>query len=261
MGEALKRHYLSIVTFFILISLLALLTGCKKTETVTEKETISYKSIKENDSSMWKGEEKVAQEGIDGEKELTYKLTYQSEDDTSPEKELVKEKIIKKPKDEILKVGTKPRGTGKVIAVKGAKVTITIVERTAFSAGGSDGDYLAIYFHVDNSEGNQFVSFINMFFGIKLKDGKTLVDGANYSLTAGGSNFTSSYKIGETGKFYAYYNLNPDSIKENPSIKGPEDVTLLVGENLSTKLFAGLSGVKEYKLTDFWIGPLSIYQN
>lgn len=82
-------------------------------EEVSEKETIAYKTETKEDASMPKGEEKVSQEGVNGERLVHYIITKQNGSETA--KEVLIEKIIKEPVNEIIIKGTKvipSRGTG-----------------------------------------------------------------------------------------------------------------------------------------------------
>lgn len=76
-------------------------------EVKTEKKVvvIPFKTIKENDPSLLEGTEKVIQQGKDGKKEITYKVTYTGGEKTSEEK--ISEKVVKQPTSKIIAVGTK----------------------------------------------------------------------------------------------------------------------------------------------------------
>ena len=76
-------------------------------------ETIPYKEVVKEDSSMFKGETVVKQEGTNGKKEVSYLIT--EVNGTQVEKEITKEVVLTEPKDHIKVVGTKvisSRGTG-----------------------------------------------------------------------------------------------------------------------------------------------------
>lgn len=75
------------------------------TKITTSTESIAYKTVNQNDSSLDKGKTSVAQNGQEGVKTITYKETYvdgklKSKDETSS-------KVTKNPVDKIVKVGTK----------------------------------------------------------------------------------------------------------------------------------------------------------
>lgn len=70
-------------------------------------EDIEHKTIKENDSSLYKGDSKVKQKGVDGEREITSLVTYVNGKETKVEE--VKKEVITEPVDKIILVGTKQR--------------------------------------------------------------------------------------------------------------------------------------------------------
>lgn len=83
----------------------------KQEKKVTDK--IPFKKIVEEDSTMYKGEKVIKQQGVNGRKETSYLLT--SENGTRISKVALEEEIIQQPVDEIEVVGTKvisSRGTG-----------------------------------------------------------------------------------------------------------------------------------------------------
>ena len=75
----------------------------EQTETLVEE--INFKTIKQNANDMNKGTTKITTKGIKGEKEKQIKITY--EDDKEVKREILEEKIIKEPVDQVVKVGTK----------------------------------------------------------------------------------------------------------------------------------------------------------
>lgn len=72
-----------------------------------EVEDIEYESKEEKDDSLYVGETKVVQKGSDGEKEITYQLTFVNDKEVKNEK--VREEVTKKPKAKIVAKGTKER--------------------------------------------------------------------------------------------------------------------------------------------------------
>ena len=79
-------------------------TLVKEIKNETKKETIKFtKETKEN-IHMLKGETKVVQKGVDGEKTLEYKVTYENGKEVKREK--ISEKVTKQPVKEIIEVGT-----------------------------------------------------------------------------------------------------------------------------------------------------------
>lgn len=73
------------------------------TATVTEK--IPYSTIYENDSSLWKGQQRVKQAGTFGSREVTYRITRANEQEVARESLL--EKLISEPISQIVIRGTK----------------------------------------------------------------------------------------------------------------------------------------------------------
>ena len=67
---------------------------------------IPFNTIRQNDSSMTVGQEVVSVKGVKGKKNVTYKIKYI--DGTEAEREVVKEEIVSKPTDAVVRVGTKP---------------------------------------------------------------------------------------------------------------------------------------------------------
>lgn len=82
------------------------LIGTMKAETKEEKktETIAFEKETRNNPKLKKGETKVVQKGVNGTKEITYKVTLENGKEVNREK--VSEKITKEPVKEIVEVGT-----------------------------------------------------------------------------------------------------------------------------------------------------------
>lgn len=76
---------------------------------ITETEEIEYETQTEYSDEMYTGESRVSQEGVNGEKELTYEVTYV--DGKESEKKLVSEKVTKEPVPQIVVEGTKQQET------------------------------------------------------------------------------------------------------------------------------------------------------
>lgn len=91
-------------------------------DTVVETEETEYETIYEDDSSMAKGQEEVSVKGENGEKEVTYKVTYV--DGVEESREVVSETVTKEPINKVVKVGTKESsssgGSGREIVSKKA---------------------------------------------------------------------------------------------------------------------------------------------
>ncbi len=71
----------------------------------TRTETIDYKTQEQYSDSMAQGTSEVTQNGVEGEKEVTYKVKYVDSKEDS--KEVLSEKVIKEPTDKIVTYGTK----------------------------------------------------------------------------------------------------------------------------------------------------------
>ena len=80
-------------------------TGPTETRTVTEVQTIPHGTRKVNDSSLPKGTTKVRTAGVDGQKTVTYKVTYLDGQETG--RTVVSELVTKQPVTEVIAVGTK----------------------------------------------------------------------------------------------------------------------------------------------------------
>lgn len=92
-------------------------------ETLKETEVIEYETTYEDDSSIAKGKQEVTTEGENGEKEVTYKITYV--DGVEESKEAVGENVTKEPVAKVIKVGTKEEtpssgGSGRSVVSKKA---------------------------------------------------------------------------------------------------------------------------------------------
>lgn len=71
---------------------------------ITEMETLPYKTIEENNLTLLKGETKIKQEGVTGEKLVIYEEKYKNGKLIAKRK--IEEQITKEPRDEIILVGT-----------------------------------------------------------------------------------------------------------------------------------------------------------
>ena len=78
-----------------------------KIETKTEEvaQAIPFQSTTQNDSTLPSGQTKISVTGINGEKIITYTVTY--EDGVESMRELTGERISKQPVNEVKKIGTK----------------------------------------------------------------------------------------------------------------------------------------------------------
>jgi hypothetical protein len=76
-----------------------------ETKTVEETETIPFQTETQHDSSLPKGRTKIAVAGVNGDKTITFKVTY--EDGVEIDRQKVSEVISKEPVTQIKKIGTK----------------------------------------------------------------------------------------------------------------------------------------------------------
>lgn len=129
-------------------------------DTLVETESIAYETTYEDDSSLTKGKEQVSAEGENGEKEITYKVTYV--DGTEESREATEETVTKEPVNKIVKVGTKeetpaggaPAGGGEAPAGGGEK---TVVSKKAFyDCDGSGHGYYEITYSDGSVEYEEF---------------------------------------------------------------------------------------------------------
>lgn len=71
----------------------------------TQEEEIPYKTIYENDSNLWRGQQRTKRDGAKGSREVAYRIKKVNEVEVS--KETMWEKILEKPIDKIVTRGTK----------------------------------------------------------------------------------------------------------------------------------------------------------
>jgi len=90
------------VVFTILLIILT--SGCTRTRTITQSEAIPYKSTTIKDPTLFKGKKKFEKKGIAGLKQVVYEEKYNGDKFISRKK--ISEKVVAKPIDEIVKVGT-----------------------------------------------------------------------------------------------------------------------------------------------------------
>lgn len=103
-----------------------------KTETRTE--SIPYSTTTRKDSSMKKGQTKVVRSGVNGQKKVTYKVTYV--DGKEESRKVISSKTVKSPVNKIVKAGTK---AGKRIVKKWKEVECdgTVIWHYIYSDGST----------------------------------------------------------------------------------------------------------------------------
>ncbi|MGN0478121.1 MAG: G5 domain-containing protein [Hominenteromicrobium sp.] len=81
-----------------------------RTEEVTETEAIAYETTYKDSDELYEDETEVLTKGEEGEKRVTYTVTYADGEEES--REPSKEEIIREPKDAVVRRGTKQRAAG-----------------------------------------------------------------------------------------------------------------------------------------------------
>jgi len=74
---------------------------------IEEKEPIEFEKQNQNNPNIYISEKKVSQQGVIGEKTITYKITYSNGIETN--REQTKEEITKQPTNQITLIGTKEK--------------------------------------------------------------------------------------------------------------------------------------------------------
>lgn len=108
---------------------------------VTETEAIAYETETEYSDEMYEGESSTRQEGVDGEKTLTYDVTYV--DGKESTRKLVSERVTKDPVNEIIVQGTKQQTVEKPSGDSGR--TVVSREKNYDCDGSGHGWYTITY--------------------------------------------------------------------------------------------------------------------
>lgn len=280
------RKLLRILTGgIILIGLLFSITACTKTTTKTEtdKFSIAFDTQKQKDPDVWEGEEKIVQKGIDGEKEITYKRVYNVGDSLPFKEDELSEKIIKKPKSQLVRIGTKPRATGKKLYVHDIELELTRIERgksidgmSIISGTGVPPDGLLLTFKMRNlSAESRHLNEIDVAdMGIGSGDGAFGKFKIPFEVFPG----NMALKGDESGKCLWSVSLNPNNQSIDPakrlniSVKGPEGIVVRLRDDWLVQPWNSVPTIgpdktplspEEYSeggdyylnLTDLWAGP------
>lgn len=107
------------------------------TEEVTETETIEYKTTYEDTDSLYEGETETKTNGAEGEKRVTYKVTYADGEETG--REPIEEEILKEARDAVVLRGTKERPAA--APGNGDGASNTAATGTFVDASGSEVGY------------------------------------------------------------------------------------------------------------------------
>lgn len=109
---------------------------------VTETESVAYQTQTKKSNNMTVGTSKVTRQGVNGEKKVTYQVTYV--DGKEDSRKAVKEEIIKEPVDKIITQGTKPKPKPKASkgSSKGGKKVVS--KKKVYDCDGSGHGYYII---------------------------------------------------------------------------------------------------------------------
>jgi len=102
---------------------------------VIEKQAIKFDTITEKNENLDKSVKKVKSEGVDGKKEITYKVIYK--DGVESSREVISSKVVSEPQNKIL-----IQGTGTVYASRGGSESVSgkkqiTCKATAYTGGTS----------------------------------------------------------------------------------------------------------------------------
>jgi len=97
-------------------------------------EAIGFGTVEQRDGSMYEGETSVAREGRSGLRDVTYRVVYRNGDVTA--RKVLRQKVLRKPVAELVKVGTKEHPPAPAPAPAPAPTT-------NFASGGTVWDSLA----------------------------------------------------------------------------------------------------------------------
>lgn len=118
---------------------------------VTETESVAYETETEYSDEMYVDESSVKQEGSDGEKQVTYSVTYV--DGKESDRRLVGEKITKDPVNEVILQGTRQREAEEPAAASGK----TVVSKTKnYDCDGSGHGWYTITYSDGSVEYEDF---------------------------------------------------------------------------------------------------------
>lgn len=101
-------------------------------DTVVEREQVAFRVDERQSTQISRGSKRVIRNGTEGQKEKTYKVVY--EDNNIVSKELIKEKLVKKPVNAVMEVGVEPR----VVVSRGESLRFSraiTMQASAYTAG------------------------------------------------------------------------------------------------------------------------------
>jgi uncharacterized protein YabE (DUF348 family) len=125
-----------------------------KTKTIEEKEPIGFKTVIKNDKNVLKSKKSISQNGVKGEKSISIDVTYENGKEVA--RKVVKETIVKEPKNKIIVQGTMSpitvsrgaysKGTSKVVNIASAPTsgkTLTVKATAYWAFNGVNNTYTA----------------------------------------------------------------------------------------------------------------------
>ena len=102
---------------------------------VVETEAIDFETKKIETNDLYVGQTEVQQEGVKGEKKLTYNVTYVNGKESG--RELISEEVTKEPVEKIVRVGIKIKSSfKKTSSTPSTYKKVIAMEATAYSEGG-----------------------------------------------------------------------------------------------------------------------------
>ncbi len=105
------------------------------TGTVVETEAIDYETKKIETNDLYVGQTEIQQEGVKGEKKLTYNVTYVNGKES--DRELIGEEVTTEPVEKIVRVGIKIKSSfKKTSSTPTTYKKVIAMEATAYSEGG-----------------------------------------------------------------------------------------------------------------------------
>lgn len=125
-----------------------------KTKTIEEKEPIGFKTVIKNDKNVLKSKKSISQNGVKGEKSISIDVTYENGKEVA--RKVVKETIVKEPKNKIIVQGTMSpitvsrgaysKGTSKVVNTASDPTsgkTLTVKATAYWAFNGVNNTYTA----------------------------------------------------------------------------------------------------------------------
>lgn len=117
-------------------------------DTVVETEMIEYETVYEDDSSMSKGQEEVSVNGENGEKQVTYQVTYVDGEEES--REAAEETVTKEPVNKVVSVGTQEESSS-----SGSERSV-MSKKAFYDCNGSGHGYYEITYSDGSVEYEEF---------------------------------------------------------------------------------------------------------